>query len=482
MDLQRASAIVARARDLADLPNAAYVSHRSEIHSLNDAWKDIYAALKDSDDDYYVSETTLTLSSAYAVAGSTNEYLVPLPSDFTQIRYLSYRGSSSGDWWPVKKFPLSMKDYDPSEPHYRIKGAYLWIIGGNVASASGSLRLGYYPPPATITLPQAPYYYGSSYTQAQLRGLSSPAWAALNRTMVYGYTGNILTAESQTLNNISSPVALFTESDVPSGIQYYKGTLFWIRAGNIYSKDTELAAAFTSPTTIVSTGTVVAFHVIDDLIYYATATEIYYCGLDGSSDTLISATAVTSLCRLGSVIYYVDSGGALKSLSPAATIVASGISKVTCDDTYLYALTTAYVLNRLTVDSTPALTATDQVASDVGALGHAVYDNTTEATAVGELASEAPSVWVLPVITREQQRLQAIDVTLDYNFSYPNNLVPEIMAYQCAIDFAEEGKDTSDLKERLGMLWERFGSSIKRDEYTAMRIRNAYDHHSWGLR
>lgn len=481
MDLQRASQIVERARSIADLPNSAHISHRDEIHSLNEAWKDIYAALKDNDDDYYVTETTITIIAGYAVAGTTNEYLVPLPSDFAQLRYLDYRGST-GDWWPIKKFPLSMKDYNPSEPHYRLKGSDLWLIASNSASNLATIRLGYYPPPAVITLPQPPYYYGSSYTLAQLRGLTAPAWAALNRTIVYVGASNGLKSESQTLNNLTSPVALFTESGAPSNIQYYKGTLFWIRGGNIYSKDTALAAAFTAPTGVITTTDVVAFHIVGDTIYYANATQIRSCTLAGASDALISATAATSLCRLGSVIFYVASG-ALKSLSPAATLVASGISKVTCDDTYLYDLTTAYVVNKLTVSATPAVTATQQLAADVSDLGHAAYDNSNEATAIGQLAQPAPSVWVLPLLTREQQRLVALDVTVDYDFTYPNNLVPEIMAHQAASDFRAKGqKAIGDLGTRLATLWERFRSSIKRDEYQPTRIANTYGHYSWGPR
>ena len=475
MDLQYASRIVARARSIADLPNTAHISHRDEIHSLNEAWKDLYAALKDNDDDYYVTETTFTVSSTYLVSGTTNEYLFPLPADFAQVRYLDYRGVA-GDWWAVKKFPLSMKDYIPSEPHYRLKGNYLWVIGSNTASTSATLRMGYYPSPAVITLPQAPYFYGSSYTLLLLRGLTVPAWASLNRTMVYVGASFGITAESQTLSTLAVPVALFTEAAAPTNLMYYKGTLFWIRAAGIYSKGTALAAAFTAPDTVVAAAGVVAFHIVGDTIYYATATAIRSCTLAGASDALVATLAATSLCKLGDVVYYVTAAGALMSVAPVATIVATGISAVTCDGTYLYTLDTSYVVNRLTVDSTPALTATDELATDVGDIGHAVYDLSNEATAVGQLSSAGPSVWVLPMLTRETQRLVAIDVSLDYDFDYPNNLVPEIMAHQAAVDFRVKGqKELGDVPTRLAALWERFRSSIKRDEFTVARIKNAYD-------
>jgi hypothetical protein len=475
MDLQRASEIIKRARSIAELPNSANVTHADEIHSLNEAWKDIYAALKDSDDDYYVTEVTYTISSTYAVAGSTNEYLIPLPADFAQIRYLDYKGPH-GDWWPVKKFPLSMKDHNPGEPYYRLKGDYLWIIGSNATS----LRMGYYPPPALITLPQPAYYYGTSYTPPNKRALTVPAWASYNRTMIYMGASYGIKAESQTLSTVSAPVALFTDSGTVTNLQYYQGTLFWIRGGGVFSKDTDLSAAFTGPTTVLATTVgVVAFHIVDATIYYATATEIKSCTLAGGSASVISTTAASSLCKAGAVIYYVASG-ALKSLSPAATVVASGVTKVTTDGTYLYTLGTDYVVNRLTVNATPALTATDQLATDVGDIGHAVYDDSNEVSAIGQLAVPAPSVWVIPMLTRAQLKMLALDATVDYDFSYPNNLVPEIMAHQAAVDFRAKGeKDTEKLAARLAALWERFRSSIKRDEFAPARINSAYGSR-WG--
>ena len=154
-----ASEIILRARHVADLPSSLFIDHNNELASLNESWKDIYAALLENDDDYYLSETTLTLSSLYAVAGTTNEYLLPLPSDCSRIRYVDYSGTM--DWLPMLKFNLSMKDNQPASPYYRIKGAYLWVIGASVPSTGLSVKIGYYPKQATITCPQSPLDFGA---------------------------------------------------------------------------------------------------------------------------------------------------------------------------------------------------------------------------------------------------------------------------------------------------------------------------------
>ncbi len=89
----KASEIIARARSVSDLPNTNFITHTDELSSLNEAWKDIYSALVENDDDYYVTRITLSIGSGDAVAGSTNEYLKALPSDALKIRYVDWQST-----------------------------------------------------------------------------------------------------------------------------------------------------------------------------------------------------------------------------------------------------------------------------------------------------------------------------------------------------------------------------------------------------
>jgi len=456
----QASDILQRARALADLGNTKFISHDYELHSINEAWKDIYAALLANDDDYYLTETTLTITSVHAVAGSVDEYLIDLPTDAVRVRYLDWNGTAG--WIPMERFNLSMKNNQPGTPYYRLKNGKLWIIGGSVPSAGLSVRLGYYPAPATITCPADPYEFTTSYARDLLANVGIGGFTDYNNTGIYSYSSTGLRAESIDRNTTASPVSLFTDAAAVSSVLYHKGYLYWIRQANIYRKPTDLTAAFLTPTALTSSNDVVDFQIYGDLIYFITATAVKTCSLTGSGTATLQSglTCTRGAAVLGGVVYYVG-GTTLKSVSPAATVLAD-VTDVTSDGTYLYVHTssTDYKVKRLTIVA-GAVSATDTLHSD--ATGMAPYQGGR-----------------LPILQQAAQTFIAIDPSVDYDFAYPNNLVPEIMAYRAAVDYKiKQSQDATKLEERLAALWERFSSMIRRDDYKPERIRNAYSYGGW---
>jgi hypothetical protein len=479
----KASEIVARARSVSDLPASKFVSHYDELNSLNESWKDIYSALIEADDDFYVTRVQLTLTPSNAVPNTQNEYLVPLPTDVLKIRYLDWFGVYG--WLPMEKFPLSMKDEFVEWPRYRLQNGNLWIIGSNVPSAGLTINVGYYPVVQQITCPQLPIAYGTSYTAAGFALLTAPCYAALNQTMVYQNTGNVITAESKGLNTISTPVALFTDSGAVTNLVYYKGTLYWIRGGSIWYKATQLAAAFTAPTQVGALTGITSFFIVNNLIYYSNATEIHSCTLTGGSDSLLATATTTSVAVLNGVVYYVNGSGGIQTITPASTLYASGFTDVQADGNYVYALDTSNQLHEIAVTVTAGVSvvvATDTVIdTDVASVGQAAFDPLANAFLVG-------------VFHQEKQTLVALDTSIDFNFSYPNNLVPEIMAWQSAMDYRSKREADITLQNKrlfgepsslyMGSvhdhgLWGRFHEVIKRDEYKPERIRNNYPQRGW---
>lgn len=456
----KASDILQRARALADLGNTKFIDHDYELHSLNESWKDIYAALLANDDDYYLTETTLTLTSVHAVAGSDSEYLIDLPTDAVRVRYLDWNGTTG--WLPMDRFNLGMKDHQPGDPYYRLKNGKLWVIGGTVPSTGLSIRVGYYPTPATITCPADPYEFTTSYARATLASVGIGGFTDYNNTGIYIYSSMSLRAESIDRNTTASPVSLFTDSAAVGSVLYHKGYLYWVRQANIYRKATDLTAAFTVPSAVTSSNDVVDFQIYGDTIYFITSTAVKSCALDGTGTATIQSglTCTRGAAVLASVVYYVD-GTTLKSVAPAATVLTS-VTDVTSDGTYLYVHTsgTDHKVKRLTI-SAGAITATDTIHSD--ATGMAPYQGGR-----------------LPILQQAAQTFVAIDTAVDYDFSYPNNLVPEIMAYRAAVDYRiKQAQDATKLEERLASLWERFSSMIRRDDYKPERIRNAYTTGGW---
>ena len=480
----KASQVIARARSLSDLPQSKFISHSDELDSLNDSWRDKYQRLIDSADDYYMTTTTLTLSSTNLVAGTQYEFLIALPTDFYKLRFADFYDGSA--WIPMEKFPISMKDYNTGRPYYRIQGSSLWVIWGGYNQANAPIKIGYYPPPVTVTCPQSPLEYGTSYTRDLFAGVTAPCYAPAAQTMVYAYGATfIIKAESVTNNTVTAPVALFTESAAVTNIVYYKGTLYWIRGGLIWYKPTGLAAAFTSPTQATTPTGVVAFYIANtNVIYYTTATEIRSCTLTGASDALVNATAnVTSVVVIGPTIIYRTTASLVGTLVPSTTMYSSGIAKVTADggsSARLFILDNAGQTRRVTFNATTAAIVTDEVVD-------------THAADIGQVSwdlGQTPNTWIVPTLKTENnyQQLLGVDGSVDYTFSYPNNIVPEIMAYQSAIDYRSKREaNPAFLMERLGKpsappdepatgLWERFERALRRDEYSAERIRNAYDY------
>ncbi|MCE5191221.1 MAG: hypothetical protein LLG08_05625, partial [Actinomycetia bacterium] len=440
-----ASEIILRARHVADLPSSQFIDHNDELASLNESWKDIYAALLENDDDYYLTETTLTLGPTFAVAGTTNEYLLPLPTDCARLRYVDYRGTM--DWLPMSKFNLGMKDNQPASPYYRIKGAFLWVIGASVPATGLSVKIGYYPAQETITCPQADLEFGSSYTAPDWMGIGGACYAAYGKSMVYTLTtGTVITAESISSSTVAAPVALFTESGAVTNLVYYKGTLYWIRGGSMWYKASALVAAFVAPTQVGAIVNVVAFCIVADTIYYANATQIRSCSLTGGGDALVVTATATSLAIYGTTVVYATAAGAVVVNTPTpTTIYASGITKITGEPDVLCVLDSTGDLRRVTLTlGTTAAIATDEVIdTQVTDIGFPVPD-----------VGQSPETVIVGVRRAERQQLRGVDVTVDYDFSYPNNLVPEIMAYQSAIDFrAKQSQETEELKEKLVAKW-----------------------------
>ncbi len=471
----KASEVISRARSISDLTNSQYIDHIDEIQSLNESYKDIYSTLMASNDDFYITETTIAILSTMKTAGTENEYIVPLPADFYKLRYLDYQNSGGTKWEPIKKFSLGMKDYTPSEPYYRIKNNTLWIIASTYNNVLPSIKIGYYPPPETITLPEPDFQYATAVAPNAFSGITFPGWMETAAGVDYGFYitgGQSIISGSIKNGSVGSPVTLLGTAVARSNLVYYKGYLYWLQAADIYRAPTDMVTTPLVPAQVTSTADVTSFAIYNDLIYYSPGATIKTCTLAGASITSIyTASAGSWMCVCQGTVYFIDTSNNLKYIVNAttSTTLLANVTAATSDQTYIYALKTTYNLDRLTI-STLVITATDTLREDVSTIGPWYSGR-------------------IPLLTKEGQSYFAISDEVDYDFDYPENLVPEIMAFQCAVDFkAKKLGDTTQLKERLAALWIRFcgqpgpkGEVVGRDDYRRERISNEYDHAAWGI-
>ena len=473
-----------RARSLADLPNSQLITADDELNSLNETYHDVYDWLLQNDDDYYLTETTTTLTASMISSTNLtgNEYLVPLPADFYRIRYLDWQ--SNNQWQEAYKFPMSMRDIPPASPMYRIRGNNLWFVGG--LNTSYTIRIGYYPSPVQITLPFQTLSFGTSYGPATFQTIGNVFFTNLNETMLYTLGGTTIYAESISNGTVSAPVTIYSPAATVTQLQYYKGYLYWQSATlNIFRGATALgssSATISATTAVTSTGTVVDFSIYKDTIYYTTSTSINTCTLTGGSTATVASllTGPVNPTLVNGSVYYVDSSSNLKQASLTTTILAS-VKSIQSEGTYLYINDNSNNLYRATV-----------TAATLGTV--ATISTDCLLTHIPEVLITTPQSSLdqvyLPVLTRETPQLLAVGSAAPYTFSYPNNLFTEIMSYQMAMDFkSKAGQDPSLLVGRLGSrdvanqctgLWLRFYQSIKRDDYQPQRINNRYKE-PWGV-
>jgi len=461
-----ASEIVTHARSLSDLPNTDFISHDDEKQALNESYRDVYSKLTDSDDDYFYTEVVIPVLSSYAVAG-TFEMLLPLPVDCYKIRRVDYM--SQNIWLPVDRFSMSQRNSNPSAPMYRLQNGKLWIIGGGMLNPGVSIKVGYYPPPATVTVPQDPIKLGSSYSPYLWGTISAPFYYSYpqangdNHRVAY-YTNGTTTVVAQDYD-ANTTTTVYTGTGVASP-QVIGGYLY-ILEGSIVKRgpvsSTGLITMSALPTTIT---TATWMEIADNKIYYTVGGgQTYSANLDGSSPVQVYATAIKSVCACYGFVYaYTIANKALRSwtLYPAIT---DGLS-ITSDNQYLYTLDIGYpyAIDQYNVDPTTGDVSNVKIVSTG-------YSN------LGNATSE-----YMGVTSRDTLQPLLVGSDPDFDFYYPLNFLPELLAYQCAIDFTRKQKmDPSLLEVRLAKKWEEFFTVIRRDDINVGRIQNHYvSSFNWG--
>lgn len=465
--IQTASGVVARALDLLNEKNTTVVTHDDKVNSLNEAWRDIYNEMCNTDSDFYYKDLTLTASPSDATGYPNQEYYVPLPPDCFKIRTVDYQDGYL--WRPMKRFPLELRDDITSWPMYRLLGDNLWIIGTFTTAWNGLIRLRYYPPADAITTPKDLLAFGSFYTAAQLSGLSDPVYVQQQvysgvpsvetdyDWSIYVSGGNAIVVECAQAGG--TPSTLYTGASAISCLRYYKGSIYFLMGGQIYAASWGFGTSAITPAVVGAATGVTTFYIQNGVIYLSTATETDLMSVNGSGQTQVLASPTLAYLMYQGVSAYLDSTKNLH-VNGSASIYQNLVALET-DGIYLYGLDTSGTLHQLTV----------QVASPQAVLTDATV--TTGLLSMAGCASARVGVQVLAT-----GQMLAVGTDPDYAWSYPQNAVYEILSYQLGVDFARKRGDTDRmgvLTERLGQLKSRFLESfIRRDDYRKERIGNYY--------
>jgi hypothetical protein len=440
-----ASEIVKRARSLANIPKAQYISHDDEIESLKESYKDIYTKFTDAAAYDYFITGPVDLDLTTAVQQGQTEWVIDLPDDCWKLRYVDF--NRNGFWTNMELFNINQRNSVGGAPKYRWLGNKLWVIG----SLPTQIRIKYYAPPLVPSVPDISYQYGLQYQIYELPQLDAPQTFSIedpvnegtNDYCVYVFNGTSIRLESYSLNIEES---LYVGTGM-SAARYWLGYIYYLKGNDIWRTTTNLITLGV-PTNITNTGTVLSYSITaDNKIFYNTASNTVKMALDGTNTSEYKPYVVSDVCMYMSPGNYAYINGTTDLIYVNNSAILNAVAySLTSDGTYLYYLDASGTIHRLTLNN----------ANSYAVLGD--YQLYTQIEYMGSWYDNR-----LPTID-VQYNVRSVSTYPDSKFDYPLNEAFEILAYQSAIDYKRKASgDTTQLEARLSTIYARFEDVLNRD-------------------
>jgi hypothetical protein len=419
----KASDIIKRARGMADVENSSFISWDDEISSLNESWKDIYAYLCESDDDYFVKEIELTEKTQI----DELEWEWDLPADLFKLRTVDYKSGASATWIAAEKFNLNNRN-EYVGVKYRFKQDKLWVLGN-----PDRIKISYYPAPELIQHP-SPGSYPFEFSLVDTRFISDH-WCARNQKSVIQAEDSVIQRWDE---NNDTPEILYdgaTDAKYPLS---YKNKIFFVDSGSLWQLDLDGQVS----EIVVDVDETKRPGLMDDSLFIPLLTGMYILDLV-TGETSTTATAYDCYFNVSGIEYYLIDDDLYKD---GAVLVSGGVTHMSYP--FYTQRSNIYILDE---------------------------DDNSSLWRLNSDGGQAGEDWMI-FSNPDTGSISTIGSQKDYDFSYPQNIVPEIMSFSCAVDFKiKSSGDPSMLKARLGELWNRFESTINRDYYAVQKIDNVYN-------
>jgi len=415
----KASDINKRARSLADMPNADFITYEDELGSLNESWKDIYSKLTEQDEDYFIKE--------HEFEGT--DYT--LPSDMFKLRTVDI---FMGDKWTIVN-KVSLSSRNGLRLGYRISGKEL-IIVGNVNN--NKIRITYYPPPEWMTLPDVSITYNTNLPT--VNDLYS-SWGVIDSSNILNTVNNSCYLIQE---NEDTPQELFSSAGDISHPLYYKNSILFIEDGEELKKRTSDNTIITLIDT--ASGGISPNNYRPSIV----KDKYYYVPIDESASKVLDL-------KTGVISVYDDS------------ILYDSLFVNPIGDKRYYLTTDVYGLTSLKCNSTTLVhQGVEAFSYPFFTVDDVIYrlDENDNFTEWGSGSIGANGKTSLIVGDPFRGNIITIGNAQDSNFNYPLNIVPEIMSYSMALDYTRKAQgDPTLIKTRLGELWMRLEEVVKRDDY-----------------
>jgi hypothetical protein len=325
-------------------------------------------------------------------------------------------------------------------PAYRIQNNTLHIREPQYSTVD-SVRVNYYPRPASLTVPQVE----KSYTMSSLIGpdYGPVFYTELNGAdyLLYVVDGTDLRVKSEANG---TDILLFASLTSIENVAYFDGKVYIFEDGDVLFTYSDLSVLIVSWTTAVAAVDSASFN--GDRILYTTATETRMYRVSSAADSLLFPAPYPEIVWTTHGLRWIDGG-----LIAGTTIGADAL--LTDGETLYY------------LDGDDLYTEAGELVSDEVYV-HPLFSGTV-----------FPGWLALPAVSP----VLVISLDPDVDITYPNNLLTEILSVMIAIDFKiKQAADTSALGQKLGGLMLTLDDTLKRDEYTVARIGNVYPVNNWG--
>ncbi len=141
------SAIITKGLSYAALPSTNLYSAADQLDSVQQCWYQIYEKLCEKDDDSFLTQSYVTLSSFTPDANRQYMYNYTLPADFYRLRLFQYQPDGQL-YYPVQKMTLENFGNIQTTPGYRLTGTTISLFS---LQNFTNWCIWYYPVPATLT-------------------------------------------------------------------------------------------------------------------------------------------------------------------------------------------------------------------------------------------------------------------------------------------------------------------------------------------
>lgn len=436
----KASDIIKRAMQLADLENSDFISFSEKLALLNESYQQLYQKGINKDVNAFVKYI------------HTQNTAITLPRDFYQLKAVNV--DKNGYLEPVLRRPANQSTHDIS---YEILNNTLKING---YAGCGDICIEYYPLPLSLTFPNTP-------KSISPQGSSTDRFLDLrNNIYVTANANNYITIGDITDSEVTEEIS---ENDSPT---LYTNFIYIEEDYVVFTNGTNQTLYSLSGNGLITTADKVVFYRHKTFLYDETAHtlkfptgEVAYSGINfdfGDTTLIVLDEEMKTFVGLKyTTSDYVGSGvfiGGRNTETKELTSVKVRVTKLYNYKNLVYFMNgTSYL-----------------AAIDLSNVSKPIQETIQESDVI-DIVDIDDNTGYGYLTKRFGNRYNIMSFFEDTVLNFPNNTYFVFLSYILAVTFkTKQGSDTSQLASLYIQAEEAFYDSLQRDDWGSTRITNTY--------